>query len=606
MRFWLFSPRVVLVAAVLLGGCGSPAEDEAQSTAGLEPDAVAGTADLILSNGKIYTFSWPDPDAEGNPSAGAPVIDGRWQPDAQSLAIRGSTILAVGSAAEVESHRGERTRVIDLDGATVLPGLVESHGHYNELGEQAERVDVSAATSVEEMAALLTARLETALPGEWILGGGWDEGAWADNLPVKGPVDQVSPDHPVVLLGRRGFGLLANSKALEVAGISAETPSPSGGEVVKDANGEPTGVLLNRARSMITDVIPAASLTQKKRMLHAGLAAMAEAGYVAAHHAGVYGDYMPAYEALAAEGTLPVRVEVMIAARPENQVLMERWIARGPSPADDSRLWVRGVKAYYDGSLGSRGAKMLEDYSDQPGHRGVSGDEYGFPEEMVTRAIQQGFQVGVHAIGDAGNRAVLDFYERVLPDGGHPEVRHRVEHAQIVHPDDFARFGALNLVASMEPGHAVEDSPWAEDRVGPQRILGGYAWRSMLRAGAGLIFNSDLAGTDYDIFYGLHCAVTRTDRNGEPEGGWYPEQAVTMEEAIRAYTVWPAVASGKDSLTGTLTAGKWADVTVLTIDPLNVAAPADLFSGRALMTIIGGEVTFDGRAAANQEGGVQQ
>ncbi|TNF80537.1 MAG: amidohydrolase [Gammaproteobacteria bacterium] len=595
MRFLL--PGLLFL--VLLSGCDAP---ETLEEAIDEPQA----ADLILTNARIYTFSWPDPDAEGKPSESAPVREGVWQPDAAALAIVGSTILALGGLAEVEVHRSEDTQVIDLQGATVLPGLIESHGHYNELGEQADRVDVSSATSVEEMAHLLTERTEAALPGEWIIGGGWDEGAWANNLPVKSPVDAVSPDHPVVLLGRRGFGLLANSRALEAAGISAETPSPSGGEVVKDANGEPTGVLLNRARALIMDVIPAASLAQKKRILQAGLTEMVEAGYVTAHHAGVYGDYMPAYEALAEEGALPVRVEAMIAARPENQVLMERWIARGPSPADDSRLWVRAVKAYYDGSLGSRGAKMIEDYSDQPGHRGVSGDEYGFPEDMVTRAIQKGFQVGVHAIGDAGNRAVLDYYERVLSDSGHAEVRHRIEHAQIVHPEDFARFGALNLVASMEPGHAVEDSPWAEARVGPERILGGYAWRSLRRAGAGLIFNSDLSGTDYDIFYGLHCAVTRTDRNGEPEGGWYPEQAVSMEEALRAYTVWPAEASGKADMTGTLSVGKWADITVISIDPLNVATPAGLFEGKALMTIIGGEIEYDGRDVKEfSEGGAE-
>jgi predicted amidohydrolase YtcJ len=221
---------------------------------------------------------------------------------------------------------------------------------------------------------------------------------------------------------------------------------------------------------------------------------------------------------------------------------------------------------------------------------------------MVTRAIGRGFQVGVHAIGDAGNRAVLDYYERVLPDSPYPEVRHRIEHAQIVHPDDFARFGRLGLFASMEPGHAVEDSPWAEERVGPERILGGYAWRTLRRAGAGLIFNSDLAGTDYDIFYGLHCAVTRTDRNGEPEGGWYPEQAMTMEEALRAYTVWPAVASGKQELTGTLSAGKWADLTVLSIDPLNLPAPSALFDGRVLMTVIGGEIVYDGRQDSESGG----
>lgn len=592
-----------LLLALLMGcsdaGTGEDASEEATQSPGAEMSPVA---DLLLTNARIYTFNWPDPDRQGNPAATAPIVEGVWHPDAEALAVRGSTILAVGSLAEVSAFQGSETEVIDLAGATVVPGLIESHGHYNELGEHADRVDVSSATSSAEMAEMLEPRVNAALPGEWIVGGGWDEGAWADELPFKGPIDAISPDHPVVLLGRRGFGLVANSRALEIAGISAETPSPSGGEVIKDSNGEPTGVLLNRARAMITDVIPAATLEQKKRMLQYGLAAMTEAGYVTAHHAGVYGDYMPAYEALAAENRLPVRVEVMIAARPENELLMERWLERGPTPIDDSKLWVRGVKAYYDGSLGSRGASMIDDYSDQPGHRGVSGGEYGFPEELVDRSIQAGFQIGVHAIGDGGNRAVLDYYERVLPGSPYPEVRHRIEHAQVVHPDDFARFGALNLVASMEPGHAVEDSPWAEERVGPERILGGYAWRSLRQAGSGLIFNSDLSGTDHDIFYGLHCAVTRTNREGQPAGGWYPEQAVTMEEALRAYTIWPAEASAKADLTGTLSPGKWADVSVLSIDPMTVAAPADVLAGRALMTIIAGEIVYDGRRNENEEG----
>ncbi len=589
---------VWLLLAVLTGCSDSTPEAMPATDAGAAE--ATPVADLLLTNARIYTFSWPDPDSEGNPAAGAPIQDGVWHPDAQALAVQGSSILAVGDLQELRAFQDEQTQVIDLAGATVVPGLVESHGHYNELGEHADRVDVSDATTTEEMAGMLEPRMAEALPDEWIVGAGWDEGAWANDLPVKGPIDAISPDHPVVLLGRRGFGLLANSKALEIAGISAETPSPSGGEVVKDSAGEPTGVLLNRARALITDVIPAASLEQKKRMLQHGLAEMARSGYVTAHHAGVYGDYMPAYEALAEEGRLPVRVEAMLAARPENETLMERWIERGPSPVDDSRLWVRGVKAYYDGSLGSRGAKMIEDYSDQPGHRGVSGDEYGFPEDMVDRAIAAGFQVGVHAIGDGGNRAVLEYYERVLPGTPHPEVRHRIEHAQIVHPDDFVRFGALNLVASMEPGHAVEDSPWAEERVGPDRIRGGYAWRSLLRAGSGLIFNSDLSGTDHDIFYGLHCAVTRTNRVGEPAGGWYPEQAVTMEEALRAYTVWPAEASGKAYLTGSLSPGKWADLTVLSIDPMTVVRPGDVLEGKALLTMIGGEIVYDGRMSSNE------
>ncbi len=581
---------IALLISALLIACAP--EQEPMATEGEE---AVPAAELVLTGGRIYTLSWSDPDGDGVPAGDAPFAGGEWRPDAGAVALRGDQILAVGDDADLAPLIGDNTRIIDLAGATVLPGLIESHGHYQELGEQAERIDVSDAVTVADMAEALTARLAGAAPGEWIVGGGWDEGAWADDLPTQGPISAVSPDNPVVLLGRRGFGLLANQAALDVAGISAETPSPSGGEIVRDANGEPTGVLLNRARALILDVVPAANLEQKKRRLRHGLDAIAAGGYVAAHHAGVYADYMPAYEALATENALPVRVEVMLAARPENRELMEHWIERGPTPVDGRRLWVRAVKAYYDGSLGSRGAKLLADYSDQPGHRGVSGDEYGFPEDLVTAAINRGFQVGVHAIGDAGNRAVLDYFEGNLADPEHPSLRHRIEHAQIVAPDDFERFGRLGLVASMQPGHAVEDSPWAEARVGPVRIRGGYAWRSLRQAGVLLIFNSDLAGTDFDIFYGLHSAIRRTDREGHPEGGWYADQAVTIEEALRAYTVWPARASGKEALTGTIEAGKWADLTVLSIDPFATATadPAALLDGEALMTIVAGEVVHD-------------
>lgn len=589
--------RVLLLPAFLLLGSACGGDEEAGQGASPTRDANR-TADLVLRNGRVYSLSWPDPDAEGRPAQGAPLEDHVWVPDADAIAIRAGRIVGVGSEVELEPLLGNETRIIDLDGATVIPGLVESHGHFHELGEQAERVDVSGATSVAGMAAAVAERISQTAPGEWVIGGGWDEGAWADALPVRAELDRVSPDHPVLLKGRRGFGILVNARALEIAGVSAEMPSPSGGEIVKDDRGDPTGVFLNRAQALINDVIPEPTLAQKQRRLLLGLNSMAQAGYVNVHHAGVYGDYMPAYESLAESNELPVRVELMIAARPENFALMERIISEGPTRDVEKSLQVRAVKAYYDGSLGSRGAQLLEDYSDLSGHRGVAGEAYGFPEELVARAMAAGFQVGVHAIGDAGNRAVLDFYERVFEaQPAARALRHRVEHAQIIHPDDFPRFGELNLVASMEPGHAVEDSPWAEARVGPQRIRGGYAWRTLRRNGALLIFNSDLSGTDYDIFYGLHSAVTRRTRSGQPPGGWYPDEAVTMEEALRAYTLWPARASGREHVTGSLEAGKWADVTVLSIDPFKVveAAPARLMEGEVLMTIVSGAVVFDGR-----------
>jgi predicted amidohydrolase YtcJ len=264
---------------------------------------------------------------------------------------------------------------------------------------------------------------------------------------------------------------------------------------------------------------------------------------------------------------------------------------------DNERMLItRSVKAYYDGALGSRGARLLEDYSDRPGHRGVAGGDYGFDMELVAELMRSGFQVGIHAIGDAGNRETLDFLSSVIASD--PEtrpLRHRIEHAQVVHPDDFERFSELNVIASMEPAHCVEDKTWAEDRLGPHRARGAYAWRTLRRAGARLAFNSDLIGSDHDIFYGLHSAITRRDKHLQPPEGWYPEQAMTPEEAVRGYTIWGAYAAGLDNEMGTLEVGKWADITVMDIDPLVVGdnMPEKLFEGNIVATIVGGAIVYE-------------
>ena len=552
-------------------------------------------ADLVLTNAKVYTLSWGEPDPEGVPAADAPFADGVWTPDAEAVAVKGGLILAVGSSEDVAVFAGPNTEVRDLAGATVVPGLVESHGHFEELGELAEEVDLVGVTTEDEMVARVMEKAATVEAGEWIVGAGWDEGEWANRLPTNARLNQLLPNTPVVLKGLRGFGVLGNRAALEAAGIYGDTPAPSGGEIVHDASGEPTGVLLNRAVPVLRDAIPERSLEARKRVILYGLNQILEAGYVTAHHAGVYSDYMPAYLALAADGALPLRVEVMPATREANRAVVEEWIERGPTSDPQARLQVRAVKGYYDASLGSRGAKMIDGYTDMPAVYGVAGAEYGFLEDLVTQCIAAGFQAVLHGIGDGGNRDLLDMYERVFAE--HPEareLRHRIEHAQVVHPDDFARFAALDLVASMQPAHAVEDSPWAEDRVGPERIRGAYAWRTMRRHGVSLLFNSDLSGTDFNIFYGLHSAITRTDRSGNPEGGWYPDQRMTAEEALRGYTVWAAYASSREHLTGTIEPGKWADMSVISIDPLNVGTtdPPELLSGEVLMTIVDGEIAY--------------
>jgi predicted amidohydrolase YtcJ len=327
-----------------------------------------------------------------------------------------------------------------------------------------------------------------------------------------------------------------------------------------------------------------------KAFVLAGLETMARDGYVAIHQAGADSQVMRAFEELDSEGLLPVRVYAMLSLRDE--ALCRQWIERGPS-TDGPMLTTRSVKAYYDAALGSRGARLIEDYSDRPAHRGVAGADYGFDQALAAEMMRAGFQIGVHAIGDAGNRETLEFLEGVIADDPSTRSsRHRIEHAQVVHPDDFARFNASGLIAAMQPPHCVEDMSWAEDRLGPDRVRGAYAWRTMRLAGVPLTFSADLAGSDHDIFYGLHAAVTRRGKDRQPPGGWYPDQVMTPEEAIRGYTSWSALAAGWDDRTGTIRSGQWADLTVIDIDPLVVGEtdPGRLLDGRILATIVGGRL----------------
>jgi predicted amidohydrolase YtcJ len=350
---------------------------------------------------------------------------------------------------------------------------------------------------------------------------------------------------------------------------------------------------------LLSSAVPPPSAERLKSYVRAGLERMARDGYVAIHEAGAERGLLKAFEELEAEGKLPVRVYAMLSARDEG--LAREWLARGPEAANDGRLVVRSVKAYYDGALGSRGARLLEDYADRPGHRGVSGNQYGFDRKLVADLMKAGFQVAIHAIGDAGNRETLDFIESVVREKPETrELRHRIEHAQVVHPDDFPRFSRLGVIASMEPPHCVEDKAWAEDRLGPVRVKGAYAWRTLRKAGARLALNSDLTGSEHDIFYGLHAAITRRDKKLEPAGGWYPEERLTAEEAVRGYTTWNAYAASWEGETGIVAPGRWADLTVMDVDPfaLGTTDPARLLDGKIVATIVGGKVAYEARSQA--------
>ncbi len=549
-------------------------------------------ADLLILNGRVYTFAWSEPEADGTPAGDAPFsTEGGWSPDAQAVAVRASRIVFVGSDREAQRYRGSETKVIDVEGATVLPGLIDSHVHIAELGRSLVQIDLSGVDSPQEAVELVAARAAQTPAGQWILGWGWDEGAWADRYPDMDLLSGRVPDHPVYLKGLHGFAVWGNRKAFEAAGIGPDTQSPSGGEIVKDRRGRPTGILMNRARTLLESALPEESQETLESYVSAGLEAMAQAGYAAVHEAGADSRLMQAFESLASRGELSLRVYAMLSGR--DKALLDQWRSRGPRTAAGN-LAVRSVKAFYDGALGSRGAKLLQDYSDRPGHTGVSGEEYGFDEAAVASMMQAGFQASIHAIGDYANRATLDFIQAVAE--AHPpsqQLRHRIEHAQVLNRNDIPRFAQLQVIASMQPPHAVEDKAWAEDRLGPKRIAGAYAWRALRTSDARLTFNSDLPGSDYSIFYGLHASVTRRSKDLQPPRGWYPDQSFTMEEAIRAYTSWAAYAAYEENEAGRLEEGLLADVTVIDIDPFNLGeAPEDLLQGKILLTVSSGDIVF--------------
>ena len=549
------------------------------------------TADLVLHNGHVYSLAWPEPSTDGQPHADAPFDSSTgWHHDATAVAVRDGRIVFVGTDSGALALRGPDTRVVDLAGNVVLPGLVDAHTHVAELGQSLDRVNLTGVPTEAEAVARIAARAATTPKGEWILGYGWDEGAWANRYPDRRLLSEKVPDHPVILRSLHGFAAWANDRALMLAGITRDTPSPSGGEIRKDASGEPTGLVLNRAVPLLDDAVPLPSPAQRDAQVLRALRVMAASGYTGVHEAGVAPDVMESFERLATADSLPLRVYAMLSAR--DSALIRRWITRGPFTSDNGMLTVRAVKAYYDGALGSRGAQLLEDYADHPGHRGVSGGAYGFDRRLVADAMSAGFQVGIHAIGDAGNRATLDFIDSVSQAAPKARaLRHRVEHAQVVSPPDIARFASLGVVASVQPPHAVEDKGWAETRVGAERIAGAYAWRTLRVAGAPLVFSSDLPGSDWSPFYGLHSAITRQDTSGAPPGGWYPGQRMTPEEAVRGYSAWSAYAGFDEQEAGVLAVGKRADVTVLTVDPFR-ATPRDLLRGAVVLTVSRGRITF--------------
>lgn len=533
--------------------------------------AGEGSADLILTNANVVTLEQGE------------------APKAEAIAIDGDRIVFVGLTADAMKLRARQTEVVDLGGATVIPGLVDGHAHLASLGETLETVRLTGTTSWKQVVGLAAERAKTSPKGEWIIGDGWDQNDWTGDkaFPTHTALSAAVPGHPVLLYRVDGHAAVANAKALSLAGIGKDTKDPKGGKVLRGKDGTPTGVLVDEAMGLVSKLVPSPTIAQiKERVLNAQAEALKN-GLTGIHDAGVGADGLVAYEELEREGKLVLRVYVMLASDPE---LLEKRFAAKPVIGD--RLTVRSVKLFADGALGSRGAALLAPYDDDAGNTGLLRLDASEIESITTRALTAGFQVGVHAIGDRANRAALNGYERAraaVPAATDPRLR--IEHAQVLAAEDIPRFAKLGVIASMQPTHATSDMPWAEARIGKERAKGAYAWRALKKSGAKLSFGSDFPVEGVAPLWGIHAAVTRSDRKGSPKGGWRPEEKLTAREALEGFTLGPAYASFEEASRGTIEKGKLADLVVLSGDPLTVP-PEQIPSLEVRKTIIGGKVVF--------------
>ncbi|MGD8538773.1 MAG: amidohydrolase, partial [Candidatus Aminicenantes bacterium] len=466
-------------------------------------------ADTIYINGHVVTMDTKNPEV-------------------QAFAVKQGKILSIGTSEEIASAFPEAD-VVDLERKTVMPGIIESHGHLLSLGQSFLELNVEGIKTPEEVVIKVKERVENTPAGEWITGWGWDEGAWAKNYPTNQELSAISPENPVYLRGLHGFACWANDKALDVAGIDKDTPNPENGVIIKDSTtGKPTGILTNRAQDLLTQHIPPMTLTQMEKALKLAVEECTRYGLTSIHEARTTTRMLEAFRSLKDKGELKSRIYVMLDWT-ENE-LIETYYQSGPILDPDHLLTIRCIKIFVDGALGSRGAAMLEPYSDAPDEKGL----VVTPEEDVyrlsKRALQSGLQVAIHAIGDFANRITLNAFQRALEEN--PDVkdhRFRLEHAQVVALEDIPKFAPLGVVLSMQPPHATSDMPWAETRVGPERIKGAYAWRSFWDSGVHMTWNSDFPGETLDPFVGMYIAMTRQTPEGIPEGGWYPEQCLQRD-----------------------------------------------------------------------------
>ena len=538
-------------------------------------------ADLIIENGTIYTMNDLNP-----------IIE--------AVAVKNGKIIGLGSKSHIKSFEGKNTKTLDLKGYTMTPGLIEGHGHFMGLGYSKMRLDLSTVANYNELVDMVADAVSNAKPGEWILGRGWHQSKW-DTKPldlVKGfqthnKLSQVSPDNPVWLKHASGHAAFGNAKAMEIAGITSETEFGFGGEIIKDLKGNPTGIFNERAQGLVSRYVEEEGDGDAQRALQLAVKTCLENGITSFQDAGSGTDAINNIREGLSKGELKVRLYVMLTSRdPE---LLKAWYKKGPEiGTGNDYLTIRSIKLNADGALGSRGAWLLDDYRDRPGHFGMATQSMEYVYEVSKDGLANGFQVNTHAIGDRANREVLDQYQKVFNE--RPELaldhRWRIEHAQHIDPLDIPRFGKMGVIPSIQGIHMSSDRPWAIDRLGEKRIKdGAYVWRDLINTGAIIINGTDVPVEPINPIASLYASSTRQTLSGSPVGGYEPYQKMTRLEALKSYTINAAHGAFEEDIKGTIDVGKYADFTIFSQNIITV--PDDqLLNTKIKYTIINGEIEY--------------